>query len=201
MNESMKTCIKCFVEKPFTAFYKGSCKDGFSGICKICTLEYRKLYYGDNREKVIKTSNAWKAKNRERVLENKKKWYREHSEHVKKQVTTRLAIPENRKKHNKSQLKWAHSNFDKRKDRDLRSKYKISLDEYNSKLEAQMGVCAICADPPKEDLMLAVDHNHATGKVRGLLCGPCNRGLGQFKEDKTILNKVIGYLDLHEKEV
>lgn len=57
-----------------------------------------------------------------------------------------------------------------------RARQLLSPDEYEALLEAQGGVCAICGNPPAKR-RLSVDHDHATGKVRGLLCFRCNRAL------------------------
>ena len=74
----------------------------------------------------------------------------------------------------------------------LKRKYGITLDDYNSMLEAQGGRCAICHQEKSETL--AVDHDHKTGKVRGLLCGHCNNVIG-FAEDKIeLLESAIKYL-------
>jgi hypothetical protein len=66
----------------------------------------------------------------------------------------------------------------------LKLTYGITLDEYISMSLEQKGKCAICER--KVAPKLSVDHNHMTGKVRGLLCGPCNRFLGFINADKTI---------------
>ena len=57
-------------------------------------------------------------------------------------------------------------------------KYGITEDEYTAMLEAQEGRCAICNLERK----LVIDHDHKTGKVRGLLCKPCNAMLGPFEQ-------------------
>ncbi len=62
--------------------------------------------------------------------------------------------------------------------------------DYTRLLELQNGVCAIC----KASDNLQVDHCHVTQKVRGLLCGNCNTGLGMFKDSKTSLVRAIEYL-------
>lgn len=62
--------------------------------------------------------------------------------------------------------------------------YGITLDEYDRLLASQGGVCAICAAEPNADAKaFAVDHNHKTGMVRGILCQSCNLGIGQMGED------------------
>jgi hypothetical protein len=70
-------------------------------------------------------------------------------------------------------------------------RYGISQDRYEEILGSQNGVCAIC----KGLEPLVVDHNHATGVVRGLLCHACNRGLGQFKDNISTLQTAIDYLN------
>ena len=57
--------------------------------------------------------------------------------------------------------------------------------------------CAICGDPPKADKRLSLDHDHATGLDRGLLCQPCNIGLGQFRDDPHRLLSAVVYLLPH----
>jgi hypothetical protein len=72
-------------------------------------------------------------------------------------------------------------------------------DEYESLLAKQLYKCAICksAEPhsPKKSLnFFLVDHNHHTGKVRGLSCFNCNTGLGKFNDSVEILEVAINYL-------
>lgn len=57
---------------------------------------------------------------------------------------------------------------------------------------AQGGNCAICLTPPKR--WFAIDHDHATGKVRGLLCTNCNTGIGMLKDDLEVLHRAQVYL-------
>lgn len=77
----------------------------------------------------------------------------------------------------------------------LRNEYGISLEEYALMFEAQLGLCAICGQPePRDDGNLCVDHNHATGEVRGLLCHNCNKSLGLMNDDYTRLRAAAYYL-------
>lgn len=73
-------------------------------------------------------------------------------------------------------------------------KYGITPEDFKNMHESQQGKCAICSTKPKTKRGLHVDHDHDTGKVRGLLCHGCNVALGSFKEDVTLLNKAIEYL-------
>jgi hypothetical protein len=72
------------------------------------------------------------------------------------------------------------------KGRDVERTYGISLKDYENLYIRQNGMCAIChhPEPVKSRLFLSVDHDHKTGRVRGLLCSKCNMALGLF-EDKT----------------
>lgn len=75
----------------------------------------------------------------------------------------------------------------------LKRKYKITLEQYQELFEKQNGVCAICKGI-EEGRMLSVDHNHSTGKVRGLLCGSCNRALGLFQDSPVLLETAKEYV-------
>lgn len=92
------------------------------------------------------------------------------------------------------------SDKDKRRNWDFLRKYNISLEDYDKILESQNGLCAICrgTETRVSKLYLSVDHNHTTGKVRGLLCYNCNVGLGNFKDDKESLMNAIKYLELED---
>jgi ribosomal protein L34E len=76
----------------------------------------------------------------------------------------------------------------------LKSRYGISVEQYNKMLESQDNKCAICGDECPTGRSLAVDHDHDTGRVRGLLCSRCNIGIGQLKNIAN-LAKAIEYLD------
>jgi len=88
-------------------------------------------------------------------------------------------------KHTKNRLRNRH----------LLTNYNLSLEDYNTILKSQNYRCAICKKPEnKLKQQLSVDHNHKTGKIRGLLCPDCNRGLGCFKDNKNLLRLAIKYL-------
>jgi hypothetical protein len=85
---------------------------------------------------------------------------------------------------------------------DLQSKYGFGLRKLREMAEAQGHKCAICRQPETEMRNgivrhLSVDHDHATGKVRGLLCTACNTGIGKFKDDTDLLALAIAYLLKH----
>lgn len=79
----------------------------------------------------------------------------------------------------------------------MKRAYGLGFKEYEEMLFSQNGVCAICSGhPPKNQhkTRLNIDHCHATGKVRGLLCDACNRAIGLLKDSPDLLNKAISYL-------
>ena len=78
----------------------------------------------------------------------------------------------------------------------LKRCFGITLEQYNKLSELQNHVCAICNSPETHyrNSVLSVDHNHQTGKIRGLLCSTCNRALGLFKDNRKNLINAIKYL-------
>lgn len=69
-------------------------------------------------------------------------------------------------------------------------------EQYHEMMKTQEGKCAICGttftDKPRH---IHIDHCHSTGKVRGLLCKPCNQGLGMFKDDPALLKAAAYYVE------
>lgn len=76
----------------------------------------------------------------------------------------------------------------------LKKKYGITLEEYNLMLSNQKNQCAVCSTPPTNQ-RLHVDHNHVTGKIRGLLCQACNVSIGKMKENPELLRKLALYIE------
>ena len=91
------------------------------------------------------------------------------------------------------------------KGRALRESFGLSLAQYTEMAVAQDGKCAICEKPEVEKRggkvkALAVDHNHTTGRVRGLLCTSCNKAIGLLNEDRDRFLSAVRYLDRHSGE-
>ena len=85
--------------------------------------------------------------------------------------------------------------------RNLKS-YGLTVDQYDEMLTAQGGVCAICNLPEthvssftKKIRRLSIDHDHKTGKIRGLLCSSCNRAIGLLGDDAERIKAVLTYLE------
>lgn len=84
----------------------------------------------------------------------------------------------------------------------LMKKYGVSADDYDQMLAEQGGVCALCGCAEiaidrryNTPMAMPVDHDHVTGKVRAILCGSCNRGIGQLKESPDLLRAAADYIE------
>lgn len=79
----------------------------------------------------------------------------------------------------------------------IKKKFGIEYSEYEKLSEEQNNLCAICnnTENSSRNKYLAVDHDHLTGKIRGLLCTNCNRGIGLLKDSIPVLQKAIEYLN------
>jgi Recombination endonuclease VII len=92
-----------------------------------------------------------------------------------------------------SEIYRSAKSHQQKRDYQLR-KYGINSQQYDVMFKNQNGMCAICGRPPK-NRRLNVDHCHKTGRIRGLLCWRCNRGLGFFwNDDPVLMKKAIEYL-------
>ena len=99
-----------------------------------------------------------------------------------------------RQKRKERNTVFRKNNPDTIKNYKLKARYGITLEQKLALLNKQDGKCAIC----EKDIIgtrACVDHDHTTGKVRGLLCDQCNTSLGGFKDNKVFLLKAIEYLD------
>ena len=117
-----------------------------------------------------------------------------------------MSTKENRKLY---RAKWYKDNIDRVKETHrkyhYRTKFNMTVEEYETKLQQQNYVCAICHEPEttKEHRTgnirkLSIDHCHDSGKVRGLLCTRCNHVLGHFKDDPHLFNSAIQYLNTYK---
>lgn len=75
-------------------------------------------------------------------------------------------------------------------------RYGSTPEHFDALMAAQGGCCAICCWSPAEGSRrgLVVDHDHVTGAIRGLLCGPCNTGLGMLRDDPELMHAAVEYL-------
>ncbi len=86
----------------------------------------------------------------------------------------------------------------KKQEQNWQNRYGISRRAYNRLHDYQNGMCAACGGPPgAEDGVFRIDHDHATGKVRGLLCLQCNAALGNVHDKPEVLARLKLYLEAH----
>jgi hypothetical protein len=96
-------------------------------------------------------------------------------------------------KHRQYQRAWNRANPERKAAHDRKQKYGITQEDFELMKQEQGGLCAIC----REAAAVFVDHNHTTGKNRGLLCQHCNFMIGQAKESTKRLAQAIEYLNGH----
>jgi hypothetical protein len=179
-----KSCTSCDREKSVSLFARNKrTRDGYCSWCKECHAKQSLDYYRRNREKVAKYASARaklpEVKARRRVIQ--KRYAKKHPERV---AASNKAWRESNRVKVKEQL---YNNW-------LKRNYGITRIEYEELLRSQDGRCAICRTLPTTQRRLAVDHDHDTGKIRGILCDQCNVGLGNFRESAAMLKAAAVYI-------
>lgn len=102
-------------------------------------------------------------------------------------------------KYRKYAREWARQNPDKIKNYKLIKEFGITLEQYNNMFREQQGCCVVCGKHQSElKLSLAVDHNHASGNIRQLLCNHCNLILGLVRDSVPLLKEFIKYVEKHK---
>jgi hypothetical protein len=122
----------------------------------------------------------------------KRAWYLQNADHAKSKAKTNRS--KNKDKYAAVKKKWQQANPDKIRAIALKYNFNISLEKYSQMLQSQHGVCAICRITPEEGTWMCVDHDHKSGAIRGLLCGPCNKMLGFARDNEETLESAISYL-------
>lgn len=146
-------------------------------------LEYANEYREKHKEEISKYSKKYMS---EYILKNKAKLQQYHKEYNEKHKELLARKRKLYKKKNEVKIKIGK----------LVHYFNISKEEatklYYKKIN---GFCDICGKPEKSKrFLLSVDHNHETGKIRGLLCGHCNKALGGFNDNIDTLKSAIKYL-------
>lgn len=178
-----KQCSNCLETLPTSSFYREKrSTTGLTSRCKPCSRQIVSDWQKDNRERKNARTRIWWLDTAEQRHAYQREWAANNSE--------KLAI------YKKS---WAEANPDKVMNAKLIWNYGITLDEYKELLSSQGGKCAICQSAPLSK-NLCVDHNHDTGKVRGLLCDMCNKGLGHFKDNLELLSKAVKYITKYDRQ-
>ena len=186
MEGLSRKCKTCGNVKPLTEFYARVQAEGtfYRPTCKECMSEAAKRRYHEDPE--------WRAGKRQA----NKNWQDRNPGY---RPAYGKAYYERRREYYAERNKaWARAHRDRRVAIRRKNVYGITQAEFDALLAAQSGRCAICGTdlhPGK----WAIDHDHETGRVRGILCRSCNIMLGLAMDDQSILAKAIKYL--HEKEL
>lgn len=173
-------CTTCTRLLPTSCFHKAnSFSRGYQYNCKECVSaidksEGRKAY---QRKKVAQ----WRTNNEEKRKLQKKRHYEKHKEKIDQRAK-----------------EWYNNNRERYRNNAFLRKYGISLEKYNEMRQEQFFSCVICKMTEEQvGKNLVVDHNHATGAVRRLLCANCNVGIGFFKDNPSLLEMAANYLRLN----
>jgi hypothetical protein len=141
--------------------------------------ERKRKYRETHREEDRERHRKYRETHREEVKERQRKYRETHREEVKER---------NRE--------YRETHREEEKERQRKANYGLTPDKYQVLYKTQNGCCAICREPM---VKINIDHDHKTGKVRGLLCERHNRGLGFFQDDIKRLSRAIAYLKAHKR--
>ena len=183
--------------------------------------QYSAKWYKNNPDKVKQRSvnrakshdlaayqRAWRKKNADKVAasnkkntEKKKVWVREWRKKNPDKAKQNYVKSHQKRKHDenykaknrKRASVWFKRNPERARENGLK-KYGIDVAHYEALLISQDRCCAICRGQNTNKKALAVDHCHKTGKVRGLLCNSCNRGIGMLGDSSWRLRLAAEYL-------
>jgi hypothetical protein len=161
-----KRCRGCSEVKPLSEYYANpKGRGGLRPECKDCTKARRKAWYAENADHERERVRQWALANPDKIAER----------------VARVAGTEKKKA-----ADWRSY---------LKRNYGITVDEYDLLVAEHDGVCAICKKPRPDDRKLHIDHDHASGKIRGLLCFRCNNALGDLDDDPVLFQRAADYLD------
>jgi len=202
-----KQCSTCKIEKNFTEFWKNSTmKDGYCHQCKTCKEIIRKKtkFYKLNPHLAPIISTTHKVCS---VCKEEKPFseFKKRSQ-LKSGIGARCIKCVS--KMNKSiNIKWINDHPDRWRLISRLNSFKsrgisITPDEYKILLEESGILCNICNKPNTHKYgHLCLDHNHSTGKARGLLCHKCNVAIGMVYDNVKLLQKMINYLNKHNSNL
>lgn len=147
-------------------------------------MSYNREYYEKNKERLKAAARAHYHANKEQRREANRAWYQKNKDKAKA-----------------ANKRWREKNADRvREQAEKRTKlvrfarHGISEEQYQEMENSQRGLCAICRRACDVVGTLSIDHDHETGRVRGLLCKRCNSGLGFFRENPDLLIWAGAYL-------
>jgi hypothetical protein len=183
----MKQCSKCRETKETALFSKNNkAKDGLFSYCKPCVKAVDKLRSTFTPSVEEQQCAACKEVKKAECFTNSTR-----SKSGLQSYCKDCMAGVGRDTYNKEQ----------RRDRHLKRAYGLARTDYDNMYSEQDGRCAICNIKEIEtpEGTLCVDHDHATGKVRSLLCKQCNHALGLFQDNPLFCNSAANYLRKHNK--
>jgi hypothetical protein len=157
--------------------------------------------YKNRLEYSRKYSKEYYKKNRDKVLEYRQKIKEQYYKNNKDDIKPNIKGNSDDAYSNKLDCsnKCAKEYYQKNKERITEyvreKKYGINADEFNNLLEKQNGCCAICGKKYEKRLRFSVEHDHISGKIRGITCHKCNIGIGMFEENVYTLKSAIEYIE------
>lgn len=158
-----------------------------------------KAWYRKNKEKIARQHKEWRLRNPEKRKQKDKEWAERNHEKVRE--AGRRYFKSHRELCAERSKRWRAKNPEKVKQANHRNgvkRYGLTVEQYAQMLIAQNGGCAICGKAEKRGSRLHVDHVHATGKVRGLLCTNHNVAIGMLQDDTVMIARLIKYIRKHE---
>lgn len=129
--------------------------------------EYGKKQYQKNKERRKEQNKEWYKNNKEKQKGHKREYYQNNKEHINKY----------------------------RREYRYKERYNLTLEQIDEMLIKQNHKCLICGTSLMETRR-CVDHSHESGKIRGILCDLCNKGLGQFRDNLEFLRKAVIYMEI-----
>ncbi len=153
----------------------------------------RRKKYQEDKFNIDKRNSIWKEKNKEKV-KNYQKFYRQENKQKLSEQSKKYR-EENKNLYIDYKKRWYQDNKVIQRDKTLKYKFGLTLNDYNTKLQEQNYCCKICKKHQSNFIKsLHVDHCHKTSMIRGLLCCDCNLGIGNIKESTETLKNCILYL-------
>jgi hypothetical protein len=163
--------------------------------------EWQREYDKKNKEHLDEWKKEYARKNKSHLNKYKKEWARIMYKKDPEKAHRRYKFPSNVAKKKEWMEKHSVNGIPYRRLLHIKKSYGITTEKYMALLEKQDNKCSICGlDFYISKRELCIDHDHATGKIRGLLCDRCNWGLGQFKDDIVRLQKAIEYLIRNQED-
>lgn len=164
----LRRCSKCLEVKPRSDYSpdKRLRPDGIQATCKVCRKKREAEWRAANPEELKRRARAFYLKHRPRKDAYAREWYKR--------------------------------NPTKKRDYALKARHGLAPEQYEAMLAQQGHACAICRKPfnPSRPKAAHTDHDHATGRVRGILCGGCNIALGHM-DKPGFIDAALAYLARH----